>query len=222
LIAWRPVVAGDDGTGVLDPFAPEGVVRQRSLVRELPALLGVAVLIAFLLKTFIAQAFYIPSESMVPQLAVGDRVVVSKVSYRLHDPKRGDIVVFDAPEGDTKPPDRSALPVRLFRSLLEAIGLRQPSTEEFIKRVIALPGETVEGKGGKVLINGVALVEPYLEADVMIGDFTPVVVPAGSVFVMGDNRNSSRDSRSFGSIRESTIVGRAFVRAWPVPRLAFL
>lgn len=189
---------------------------------EFPLLIIVAALIAFLVRTFVAQAFYIPSESMTPQLQVNDRIVVSKLAYRLHEPRRGDIVVFDNPRPvETIEPERT-LPVRLLRSLGEAVGLVQPSTEEFIKRVIGLPGETVEGRDNKILINGRALDEPYLLPTDPIYDFPPVTVPEGRLWVMGDNRDGSSDSRSFGPIEKSSIVGRTVVRVWPLGDASFL
>jgi signal peptidase I len=171
-------------------------------------------------KTFVAQAFYIPSESMVPQLQVNDRIVVSRLAYRLHDPRRGDIVVFDSPTPRSEP-DEGA-PERLVRGLLQALGIAPPSTDEFVKRVLALPGETVEGRNGRVLVDGKEVVEPYLPRGIMTGDFSPVRVPSGHVWVMGDNRANSSDSRVFGPIRESSIVGRAVVRVWPVGDASFL
>ncbi len=189
-------------------------------VLELPLLVALAVLVAFLVKTFVMQAFYIPSESMVPQLRVGDRVLVSKVAYDLHSPRRGDIVVFDSP--NPAPPDRSPYLKRAVRTILESVGLVQPSTEEFIKRVIALPGERVEGRDGHVFVDGRQLMEPYLPPSLLVGDFRPVSVPPGDLWVMGDNRPNSSDSRVFGPIRRSKVVGRAILRIWPLPRSAFL
>ena len=173
-------------------------------------------LTVWLARTFVGQAFYIPSESMVPQLAVNDRVVVSKLAYDLHDPRRGDIVVFDAPTSAPPSSDRSWAPVRFLRNLVT------PSAREYIKRVMALPGERVEARGGRVLINGTPLVEPYLPPGTQTADFAATVVPAGRLWVMGDNRPASQDSRSFGPIRRSTVVGRAIVRVWPVQRFSFL
>ena len=189
-------------------------------MRELPILLVVAFLIAFVVKSLVAQAFYIPSESMVPTLEVGDRVLVSRISYRLHEPRRGDIVVFTSPfENGTG--DEPGVVQRVVHAVLESIGLRQPSTEDFIKRVIGLPGETVEGKDGRILIGGRVLDEPYLPEGA-VGDFPPKEIPGDSVWVMGDNRNRSSDSRVFGPIQEEKIVGRAILRIWPIPRLGFL
>jgi signal peptidase I len=213
---WPAVIPEAGGPAPVEEPPP----KPRSLLRELPFLLAVAFVIAFLVKTFVAQAFFIPSESMVHTLEVGDRVLVSRMSYRLHDPRRGDIVVFTSPF-DTQGSDKDPLPSRVVHTVLESVGLRQPSTEDFIKRVIALPGETVEGKDGKIFINGRQLVEPYL-AEEPVGDFPAKTIPPGQVWVMGDNRNRSSDSRVFGPIKESKIVGRAILRIWPVTRLGFL
>jgi signal peptidase I len=156
---------------------------------------------------------------MVPQLEVGDRVVVSKLSYRFHDPRRGDVVVFDSP---TDPGgDDPAFPLRILREALEAVGIRKPGEEELIKRVIGLPGETVSCREGSVFIDGHRLIEPYLpEGTVTTCD--QVEVPEDFLFMMGDNRGNSQDSRRFGPVRRDSLVGRAILRVWPPPRIAFL
>lgn len=214
---WPAVIPEAGGPAPVQEAPP----KPRSLLRELPLLLGVAFVIAFLVKTFVAQAFFIPSESMVHTLEKGDRVLVSRISYKLHNPRRGDIVVFTSPFETEGSSDEPSLPSRVLHTILESVGLRQPSTEDFIKRVIALPGETVEGKEGKIYINGRQLVEPYL-ADDPFGSFPAKTIPEGEVWVMGDNRNSSSDSRVFGPIKESKIVGRAILRIWPPNRVGFL
>jgi signal peptidase I len=172
----------------------------------------------------VAQAFYIPSESMVPQLLVNDRVVVSHLAYNLHDPNRGDIVVFHDPRNGVAVVEegKDNFLVRFVRGVGGAVGLVQPSTEEFIKRVIALPGETVEGKSGRIYVNGRLLLEPYLPEGTVTSDFPPVAVPEGSLWVMGDNRGNSSDSRVFGPIRRSTVIGRAVLRVWPPGSASFL
>jgi signal peptidase I len=190
------------------------------VVRELAVLVVTALVIAVVVKSFVAQAFYIPSGSMLPQLQIDDRVVVSKISFRIHDPHRGDIVVFDAPGGEPK--DTSPWPERAVRSVIQSIGLSAPSTDEYIKRVVALPGERVEGRGGKVLVEGRELIEPYLPAGTTTTDFPAVVVPPKTLWVMGDNRGNSADSRIFGPIPQSTVVGRAFARVWPLTHTSFL
>ncbi|HVM02358.1 MAG TPA: signal peptidase I [Acidimicrobiales bacterium] len=193
--------------------------------REIPILLVSAALLAFLLKTFVAQAFYIPSGSMLPQLDVNDRVVVSKLSYRLHSPNRGDIVVFDCPaEACTHPSgegDGGGIG-GFLRTVAEGVGIVQPSAEEFIKRVVALPGETVEGRDGTVHVDGRPLREPYLAPGTVTSDFAPVEVPPGHLWVMGDNRPNSSDSRVFGAIARSSVVGRTVVRIWPPGDASFL
>jgi signal peptidase I len=185
-------------------------------------LLGAAV-IAFLLKSMGAQAFYIPSESMTPQLLVNDRVLVSKVAYRLHPPHRGDIVVFDCPESSCPAGEKGGSGVvRVLRALAEGVGVVQPSTEEFIKRVVGLPGETVEARNGHVYVDGRRLIEPYLPAGTRTLSLPATRVPAGRLFVMGDNRGNSSDSRVFGPIRRSTVVGRTIVKVWPPAAMSFL
>ena len=185
--------------------------RHRSFWRELPILILVALVIAVLIKTFAVQAFWIPSGSMQETLDIEDRVLVSKLSYRLGDIERGDVVVFDDPRGSQ---ERESVLESIGRNLAESVGLSTPKSE-FIKRVIGMPGDIVEISGGDLLINGEPLNEPYLHPDTNMFDFGPEVVPQGHFFVMGDNRNRSQDSRSFGPISEESIVGKAFVVLWP-------
>ena len=190
-------------------------------VVEIPLLLGFAAVIAIVIKTFVAQAFYIPSASMEPQLAAGDRVVVSRIAYDLHEPNRGDIVVFDDPLEPEAGGD-SFLLVRAGREALEAIGVIRPDDKELIKRVVGLPGETVSARGGTVYIGDRPLTEPYLPDDVLQSDFPPTLVPEDHVFVLGDNRSNSKDSRVFRAVPVDSIVGRAIARVWPPGRVAFL
>jgi len=174
------------------------------------------VVITTLLRTLVAQAFYIPSESMAPQLEVQDRIVVSKLSYRLHGVRRGDVVVFDAPievVPDDAPP---SLPSRALRTVLEGVNVVKPTTTEYVKRVIGLPGERVAGRGGSLFVDDRRLVEPYLPVGLATDDFAEVIVPKGKLFVLGDNRGSSFDSRRFGPIERSSVVGRAVVKVWPL------
>jgi len=197
--------------------------RTRRAVVETALLVGLAIVIAIFLRAFVAQAFRIPSSSMEPQLEVGDRVVVSRLAYDVHEPRRGDIVVFDCPPGaGCEERSDDALPVRAVKTVAEALLLRQPEIEEFIKRVIGLPGETIEGRDGSVYVNGRRLVEPYLPADTATSDFGPITVEEGKLWVMGDNRGFSADSRVFGQIEQDSIVGRAIARVWPPTRVAFL
>ena len=181
---------------------------------ELPMLIGIALIVAVVIKTFLFQAFYIPSSSMEDTLQINDRVLVSKISYNIGDIEHGDVVVFDDPRGGFEQPEEGALD-SVMRNLLESIGLAAPQSE-FIKRVIGMPGDTVEAKDGSVVVNGVALFEPYRkQPDRPIPDFGPILVPQGELFVMGDNRFASQDSRFFGTIPIDTVVGHAFVIIWP-------
>jgi signal peptidase I len=185
--------------------------RTRRTIIEWAILIGSALLIAILIKTFLFQAFYIPSESMKPTLNVGDRVLVNKLSYRLHDVNRGDIVVFTTP-----PKAKDA----------------NNEIKDLVKRVIALPGESFSTHDGGVYINGRPLKEPYLQKGVQTcapntgasgcGDVAATKIPSGDILVLGDNRPASKDSRFFGPIKESSIVGRVFVRIWPLNDLGLL
>lgn len=204
------------------PTAPKaaGGSRARRVAGEITLLIAVPMIAAFFLKSYVAQAFYIPSASMEPKLEEGDRVIVSKLAYRLQSPARGDVVVFHPPL--PAPEDTAALPLRALHGVLAAIGIRQPRDDTFIKRVVALPGETVEGREGRVFVDGEPLDEPYLDSGVVTGDFPPVHLADDELFVMGDNRPNSSDSRSFGPIDRHRVVGEATTRAWPPPRAGFL
>lgn len=183
-----------------------------SFLKELPFLVVGALIVAVLVKSFLIQVFWIPSGSMEETLQVGDRVIVNKLAYRIGDPGRGDVVVFEPETFEAE-----SLVAKVSRNLLESVGLRTPESD-LIKRVIGLPGETIEVAANQVLINDTPLNEPYLPPNITMRDFGPEVVPIDSYFVMGDNRNSSRDSRVFGAIERGRIVGRAFSVVWPPSR----
>jgi len=182
---------------------------------ELPLLILAALVIAVIIKTFFFQAFWIPSSSMEDTLQINDRVMVNKLAYRLGDLQRGHVIVFDDPRGAEAPEETLLQAAR--RNITEAIGLSVPRTE-FIKRVIGLPGERVEIIDNQVYIDGAPIDEPYLKVGSVMPDFGPIIVPAGEMFVMGDNRNASQDGRYFGTVPTNTIVGRAFVIMWPIGR----
>jgi len=179
--------------------------RQRSSTRNaiewLVVIIG-AVVVALLIKTFVVQAFRIPSDSMVPTLLDGDRVLVNKLSYDAHELHRGDVIVFERPEGLPAGPD---------------------DPDDLIKRVIGLPGETIESRDGVVVVDGRELEEPYLvdEASTFNLD-SPIEVPPDHVLVMGDNRTNSTDGRAFGPIPTDTVIGRAFMIMWPPSRIGGL
>jgi signal peptidase I len=160
-------------------------------LREVLETILPAVLIAFLINFFLAQATQVHGQSMEPTLHTDQRLVVEKVTYRFHGPRHGDIVVLKSP---------------------------QQSTELLIKRVIGLPGETVEIRQGRVYINGQELDEPYLERPTG-GNWGPIIVPPLHVFVLGDNRGFSNDSRAFGVVPLENIVGRAWVSYWPIDKV---
>lgn len=189
--------------------------------RELPILIVVALAIAIVVKTFLVQAFYIPSESMEPTLLRGDRVLVCRFCYRLGDIERGDVVVFADP--DPQPHDRGPVASAL-RWLAEGIGVAQPEDEDFIKRVAGLPGEVLEIRRGQLYVNGEAVDEPYLASEEDTRSYGPVTVPDGMLFVLGDNRLVSGDSRlepeegGVGLVPIDRVIGRAFVIVWPPGR----
>ena len=143
--------------------------------------------------------WYIPSEAMKPTLQIGDRIATEELSYRLHDPRRGDIVVFEAPP---------------------AAATTQIAT--IAKRIVGLPGEEIEGRRGRISIDGRPLEEPYLPPGVKSRTFGPERIPDGSYFVLGDNRQLSKDSTFYGPIERDAIVGRAFLRSWPLDRVGTL
>ncbi|MCL4460794.1 MAG: signal peptidase I [Nitrospirae bacterium] len=183
-----------------------GKIGEKSLFRELAEGLLTAIVVALLLKTFVIQAFRIPSGSMIPTLDVGDQILVSKFSYGIRSPfsdhywihfagpRRGDVVVFRYPKDESK---------------------------DFIKRVIGLPGDRIEVRQKKVFVNGKPLSEPYVQylqpfvTDEPTRDvLKEIVVPPGDYFVMGDNRDDSYDSRFWGFVRENKILGKAEIIYW--------
>jgi len=191
--------SSDDDDLLPKPPEPEKSRNRFRTTVEWLLVIGGALLVALLVRTFFIQAFWIPSDSMEPTLHKGDRVLVNKLSYKLHDVHRGDVIVFKRPDAA-----RSANP--------------DDDIEDLIKRVIGLPGDTIETVDGVININGDPLPEPYLPEGTR-SDSPPVerqVVPEGHYFVMGDNRGNSQDSRYFGPIEEGLIVGRAFVRIYPL------
>ncbi|WP_375256569.1 signal peptidase I [Streptomyces sp. PKU-EA00015] len=220
-----------------DDDAPEGSgtgqKQQRSFWKELPLLIGIALLLALLIKTFLVQAFSIPSDSMMNTLQRGDRVLVDKLSpWFGSEPERGEVVVFHDPggwlEGEPTPEPN------VLQEVLSFIGL-MPSSEEkdLIKRTIAVAGDTVEcKKDGPLKVNGKPLDEPYIHPGSTPCDeqssFGPLTVPKDRIWVMGDNRQNSQDSRyhmedvNGGFVPVEKVVGRAVVVAWPLNRWSTL
>ena len=157
-----------------------------------------SLLIALVLKATVVQTFYIPSGSMLPTLEIGDRIVVNKVAFKLGEVERSDLVVFSKP------------------TTLGNMGIN-----DFIKRVVGLPGEEISSRNGQVHINGKLLLEPYLQAGESTSDLPTTQIPDGYYFVMGDNRKNSSDSRFFGPIPAKLLVGQPFIRIWPLSRFNF-
>ncbi|TWJ19164.1 signal peptidase I [Geobacter argillaceus] len=193
---------------VADDQEPEPVVKKKHIVREYAESIIIAILLAMVIRTFVVQAFKIPSGSMEDTLAIGDHILVNKFIYgtkvpftdkrflTIRDPKRGDVVVFEYPEDPSK---------------------------DFIKRVVGLPGDVVEGRDKKVYVNGKSYENPHevhKEKEVIPkaqnprDSFGPVTVPAGSYFVMGDNRDRSYDSRFWGFVKNDKLKGLAFIKYW--------
>jgi signal peptidase I len=203
--------------------------RRTSFWRELPFLILIALVLALLIKTFLVQAFYIPSGSMQNTLAIGDRVLVNKLVYRIRDVHRGEIVVFKGPPSWQDNPEftvsQPSNPIaRFFRDIGSALGVAAPSSKDFIKRVIGVGGDHVVccDVQGRITVNGHPLTEPYLFPGVKPSEQNfDIVVPKGRLWVMGDHRDSSADSRSHlsdgfdGTIPQGNVIGRAFVKVWP-------
>jgi signal peptidase I len=204
--------------------------RRRSAIREVPVLIGVALLIALVLKTFLVQAFVIPSGSMEQTIRIGDRVLVDKLTpWFGSKPERGDVVVFKDPggwleRGQTGGGDDPVV-VKQVKEFLTFIGLLPSDDEQdLIKRVVAVGGDTVKccDKDGRITVNGTPLDEPYLHPGNAPSQLKfQVTVPSGRLFVMGDHRANSADSRFHldeagrGTVAEDLVVGRAVVIAWP-------
>jgi signal peptidase I len=186
---------------------------------ELPGLVVMAFVLALVIKTFLVQAFYIPSGSMEPTLMPGDRVLVLKVPYYLHDPRQGDVVVFEDPDPAAR--EDRGLVGGFFHWMFEGLGVQRPDDEDFIKRVIGTPGDRVSARGGTVYVNGTPIEEPYLTQ--RTDDFRKTTVPPGELFVMGDNRGNSLDSRfSLDTVPIDKVVGKAEVVIWPPGDLGLL
>ena len=208
-----PPDLGPGPAPALEPETPGKKPKKKRQKYEWLILVVISLVVALVVRAFLIQAFYIPSESMFPTLQTNDRVLVNKLAYRFSDVERGDIIVFHAPPGAAT-----------------------NGVKDLIKRVVGLPGDTIEGRDGIVYINGRPLDEGYLRPEVRSTTFGPKTVPESGIcdpahpengdgpcyFMMGDNRQGSRDSTKFGPIGEDSIVGRAFVKIWPLSDLGLL
>ncbi|SDE17752.1 signal peptidase I . Serine peptidase. MEROPS family S26A [Blastococcus fimeti] len=217
-----------------------GLLGKGSLLRELPVLLVVAFVLALVVKTFFVQAFFIPSGSMEQTLhgcpgCTGDRVLVNKVPYWFGEPEPGDVVVFKGP--DTWSPEVTvAEPGNALTGALlwlgRTVGVAPPSEDDFVKRVIAVGGQTVQccDAEGRVTVDGEPLDEPYIFEDTPLEAraFGPVTVPEGRLWVMGDHRSASADSKAHmgdeysGTVGVDDVIGKAAVIVWPVSRFGFV
>jgi signal peptidase I len=189
---------GADAATEAESEQGDGPSFARNLL-EWAGILGGALIVALVVTKFLIQAFFIPSASMFPTLAVDDRVLVNKLSYDLHEVNRGDLVVFERPASEA-----------------------DSDVKDLIKRVVALEGDTVESSDGRLVVNGEPLDEPYVATGAETSGVDTQTIPPGHVFVMGDNREDSRDSRFFGPLDEELIIGRAFVKVWPLTDIGLL
>ena len=218
--AWTSDAAPSEPVRTSQPVQPDKrrggrakAGKKGSFLRELPVLLLIAFVLAFLLRTFVVQVFYIPSSSMEPTLQINDRMVVEKVTYRFREPRRGEIAVFEGDELGTVA-DNGAVG-RAVRGVGQFIGIVPASARDFVKRVVGLPGDEILIEAGRVYVNGEPLDEPYVVYDDE-SDFGPVTVPEDRLFFLGDNRPNSSDSRrSLGFVPADHLVGRAAVIIWP-------
>lgn len=181
--------------GTADKVLPERRAWSRSFrwTLELLAIIAAAFVVALLLQQFVVKPFAIPSPSMEPTLLGGDRVLVNRLVYHFHPPERGDIIVFHPPGRD--------------------------SSDPFIKRVVAIAGDTVAVRDGALWLNGVRQDEPYVKEYPLLDEYPEVTIKPGFVWAMGDNRNNSGDSRVFGPVSVDLIMGKAFAIYWPPKRI---
>lgn len=227
------------GTAVDTETKPQPSWRSRALAarrnmplwQELPLLLIVAFCLAVLIRTFLFQAFFIPSGSMENTLMIGDRVLVNKVVYDTRQPERGEVVVFRGTDNwapEVQVPQNTTFLSRLGNTIGDLVGVSQPSEKDFIKRVIGLPGDEVAccDVQGRVTVNGQPLNEPYVTDNSPLDgkatihhcgprQFDPVKIPPGEIWVMGDHRLVSQDSRCQGPVPIANVIGKAFVIVWP-------
>ncbi len=182
---------------VITIFSKKISAAWKSVIKEYIDSFIVAGILAILIITYVARSFYIPSESMLPTLKVNDYILVNRFVYKMALPSRGEIIVFHPPH------------------------VKDPANTDFIKRVVALENDVVEVADGVLYLNGIPQNEPFIKEPID-ADFPAYRVPKGHVFVMGDNRNNSDDSRYWGPLPLENIVGKAFVIFWPVSRMGLL
>ena len=210
----------------MPPVAQRSRGRRRSSFVELLLIVAVALGLALGIQAVLVKPFRIPSQSMVPTLEVGQRVLVDRVSLRFSEPHTGDIVVFKPPAGADEP-GGGKCGTADYDEAAEACP--EPTEGEsdmnFIKRVVGEPGDELTVIDGIVNINGEPLDEPYVKGDVACGNCNlpdEITIPPDHFFMMGDNRGSSADSRVWGPVPEDSIIGNAFVTYWPIDRIGGL
>lgn len=192
---------------------PENKPRKKSKARETVETVVVALGLALVTRAAVAEPRYIPSESMLPTLKVQDRLIVEKISNYTQRYQRGDILVFYPPSETHENPS-------VLADTLKWLGFS--TSPAYIKRVIGLPGETIEVREGKVWINGKALNEQSYIKEPPVYDMPPVKIPPGHFFMMGDNRNNSMDSHVWGPLPIKNVIGHAAFRFWPLQRIGTL
>ncbi len=175
--------------------------RRRKVIIEWGVIIVIAVLASFLVRTYAVQTFFIPSGSMEPTLHVGDRILVNKLSVRFGTINVGDIIVFKAPPSEH---------------------CDDGDYTDLVKRVIGLPGQTLTSKGNVVYVNGKPLKEPWTFFKTLNPPIKKIKIPLNSYYVMGDNRANSCDSRFWGTVPKSDVIGKAFFRIWPLSRIGFI
>ena len=180
---------------------PETTRSRRKVFIEWAVILVVAVTASFLIRTYAVQTFVIPSKSMNPTLHVGDRILVNKLSVEFGSINVGDVIVFKAPPSEH---------------------CNDEGIVDLVKRVIGLPGQLLTSKGNTIYVNGKALKEPWTYFPTIGTPIGHVTVPQGRYFVMGDNRADSCDSRFWGTVPRSDIIGKVFLRVWPPSRIGFI
>jgi signal peptidase I len=181
------------------PPAKKRKPRRRALV-EWTAIIVIAVLVSFLMRTYAFQTFFIPSGSMEPTLQIGDRIIVNKLAVTWGTIHVGDIVVFKAP-----PAENCGEPVT-----------------DLVKRVIGVPGDSLKSQGNTIYVNNQPLDETWTHTEPLGQPITPITLKPNQYFMMGDNHSDSCDSRMWGTVPRSDIIGKAFVRIWPLSRIGFL
>jgi signal peptidase I len=218
----------------VEPWHDEPEDEGRGTVLEVVLTIGAALLLAFLVQGFLVKPFKIPSGSMENTLRCGDRVLVDRLSYRFGDPSRGDVVVFNPPAGigEGGQPDTSIVADETDAARIDSDGTRTATAADtnYIKRIIGMPGDTVEVKEHHAYINGEKLDEPYLRPIQEVegidsgsrGNWGPKEVPKGTYLMLGDHRDNSADGRVFGFVPQEFLVGKAFMVYWPPKRFGGL